>query len=127
MSDTRDGMTYDDANLHGTFCSDAEKVQRLREEIPRADGLGTLFKALGDETRAKIMYCLCHEELCVCDIARILGMSVQAVSHHLRLLKALRLARSRRDGKLVFYTLDDSHVMGIIRQGLEHLAHTGGR
>jgi DNA-binding transcriptional ArsR family regulator len=70
------------------------------------------------------MYCLCREELCVCDVAHILGMSVQAVSHHLRLLRALRLVRSRREGKLVFYSLDDAHVAGIIQQGLEHLSHT---
>lgn len=107
------------------FCSDETKVRRLRADIHRAEGLGNLFKALSDETRAKIIYCLSREELCVCDVANILGMSVQAVSHHLRLLRALRLVRARRDGKLVFYALDDAHVAGIIRQGLEHLAHTG--
>ncbi|HOF86999.1 MAG TPA: metalloregulator ArsR/SmtB family transcription factor [Armatimonadota bacterium] len=105
------------------FSSDEHKVARLRGEVGRAEGLGNLFKALSDETRAKIMYCLSREELCVCDVANILGMSVQAVSHHLRLLRVMRLVRARRAGKLVFYALDDDHVARMIEQGLAHLAH----
>ena len=112
-----------DTDMCEIFCSDEAKVARLRDTIGEAEGLGNLFKALSDETRAKIMYCLNREELCVCDVANVLGMSAQAVSHHLRLLRAMRLVRARREGKLVFYTLDDAHVAGIIRQGLEHLAH----
>lgn len=103
------------------FCSDEAKVRRLREMAPQASGLGTLFKALGDETRAKIMFCLSREELCVCDVANIMNMSVQAVSHHLRLLRALRLVKYRREGKLAFYSLDDAHVRQLIEQGLAHM------
>ena len=111
----------EDHGLCDLFCSDNEKVRRVRGMIACAEGLGTLFKALGDETRAKIMYALLQEELCVCDVAIILGMSVQAVSHHLRLLRSLRLVKYRRDGKLAYYSLDDAHVVGLIAQGLAHL------
>ncbi|OPZ82801.1 MAG: Cadmium resistance transcriptional regulatory protein CadC [bacterium ADurb.Bin429] len=116
-------MRKQDEDMCDVFCSDTAKVARLRGEVDQADGLGNLFKALSDETRAKIMFCLSREELCVCDVAIILGMSVQAVSHHLRLLRVMRLVRARRAGKLVFYSLDDDHVANIIRQGLDHLAH----
>jgi len=103
------------------FCWDEVKVRRLKEELFRADGLGNLFKAFSDETRAKILFSLAQEELCVCDVANILEMSVQAVSHHLRVLRTMKLVKHRREGKLVFYTLDDAHVEHIIREGLAHL------
>lgn len=103
------------------FCSDESKVQHLKQTVHRADGLGNLFKALSDETRAKILYCLAQEELCVCDVAGVMEMSVQAVSHHLRLLRTMNLVRSRRDGKQIFYALDDEHVARLILEGLAHL------
>ncbi|MHB9026984.1 MAG: ArsR/SmtB family transcription factor [Armatimonadota bacterium] len=103
------------------FCSDEHKVRRLREHVGQAVGLGSLFKAFSDETRAKILYCLLHDELCVCDVSQILGMSVQAVSHHLRLLKTMRIVKSRRDGKMVFYSLDDAHIAALIHNGLAHI------
>ncbi len=125
--------THKTAELHGAvldespepYCSDPGKVRRLQGDVGQAEGLGTLFKALSDETRAKIAFCLSRAELCVGDVAMILGMSIQAVSHHLRLLRALRLVRSRREGKMVFYTLDDAHVVQVIEQGLAHLHHGG--
>lgn len=85
-------------------------------------GLSELFKVLGDETRTKILYLLSLKELCVCDIAGILEMSLPAISHHLRLLKALRLVKYRREGKMVFYSLDDKHIMNLIHEALEHFA-----
>ena len=108
------------------FCSDAAKVARLKGQVGQADGLGNLFKALSDETRAKILFCLSREELCVCDVANILDMSVQAVSHHLRLLRAMKLVKYRRDGKLAFYSLDDEHVEQLIGEGLAHLHEKDG-
>ncbi|HEX2950555.1 MAG TPA: metalloregulator ArsR/SmtB family transcription factor [Armatimonadota bacterium] len=108
------------------FCYDEAKVSRLRKDVGQADGLGTLFKALSDETRAKIMFCLIHDELCVCDVANIMGMSVQAVSHHLRLLRTMRLVKYRREGKMAFYSLDDNHVTQVIQQGLAHLREEQG-
>jgi len=106
------------------FCSDPSKISRLRTVIHEAKGLGEFFKAFADETRAAILYCLSREELCVCDVAQILGMSVQAVSHHLRLLKANGVVRYRREGKVVFYSLDDGHIANLISEGLEHVRHS---
>lgn len=103
------------------FCSNESKVSRLRTTVHEAKGLGEFFKAFADETRAAILYCLSREELCVCDVAQILGMSVQAVSHHLRLLKAGNIVRYRREGKVVFYSLDDEHIAKLIRDGLAHV------
>lgn len=103
------------------FCSNEEKVKALKGQIIGVSGLAEIFKALSDETRAKIVYCLSKDELCVCDIANILDMTVAAVSHHLRVLRNLKLVKYRKDGKLVFYSLDDDHVVRLIRESLEHL------
>ncbi|RAL24025.1 ArsR/SmtB family transcription factor [Thermoflavimicrobium daqui] len=103
------------------FCYDEEKVQQLRQQVPEITGLSVMFKALGDETRLKIVYALTLEkELCVCDIAHILGSTIATASHHLRLLKNLGLAKSRKEGKLVFYSLDDDHVKQIVRIATIH-------
>ena len=75
----------------------------------------------GDSTRIKILYALFEAELCVCDIAQALGMTQTAVSHQLRVLKANKLVKFRKEGKNVFYSLDDDHVRRIIDQGMEHL------
>ena len=95
---------------------------RLREKVLEVAGLSELFKVLGDETRTKIIYLLSEEELCVCDLAEILEMSLPAISHHLRLLKAMRLVKYRREGKQVYYTLDDHHIVNLIHQAQEHYA-----
>lgn len=107
------------------FCSNAVKVGRLKAEVHRAEGLGSFFKAFADETRSSILYCLSKEELCVCDVALIMDMSVQAVSHHLRLLKTAGIVRCRREGKVAFYSLDDAHIADLIRQGMAHVRHIG--
>lgn len=99
-------------------CLDHE--ERLREMIMEASGLSELFRALSDETRTKIVYLLSEQELCVCDIAHLLDASLPAVSHHLRLLKIMRLVKSRKEGKQVFYSLDDGHVLSLIRVAQEH-------
>ena len=99
-------------------CLDHE--ERLREMIMEASGLSELFRALSDETRTRIVYLLSEQELCVCDIAHLLEASLPAVSHHLRLLKIMRLVKSRKDGKQVFYSLDDDHVLSLIRVAQEH-------
>ena len=84
-------------------------------------GLGELFRILGDPTRIRIMDVLARAECCVCDLAEILGMSQSAVSHQLRLLRNNHLVKYRRDGKMVYYTLDDEHVVQLYRQGIEHV------
>lgn len=83
--------------------------------------LAELFKVFGDSTRIKILYALFEAELCVCDIAQLLGLTQSAVSHQLRVLKSSRLVKFRRDGKTVFYSLADDHVRKIIAQGMEHI------
>ena len=82
--------------------------------------MSEIFKALGDESRTRIVYLLSDRELCVCDLATVLEMSLPAVSHHLRLLKAMRLVKSRRDGKNVYYSLADEHILHIIHEAQEH-------
>ncbi len=83
--------------------------------------LAELFKIFGDATRVKLMYALFEAELCVCDISRLLGLTQSAVSHQLRVLKGSRLVKFRRDGKTVFYSLADDHVVTILAQGMEHI------
>jgi ArsR family transcriptional regulator len=83
--------------------------------------LAYFFKVFGDSTRIKILQALSAGELCVCDIAVVLDMTKSAVSHQLRFLKEANLVKARRDGKNVFYSLADSHVLTILLQGLEHI------
>lgn len=106
------------------FSIEEEKVKKYIGKIPDMTDLANLFKVLADETRAKIVYLLSKEELCVCDIAAILGTSVSNVSHHLRVLRSSHLVKYRREGRQVFYTLDDDHVVHIIREGFDHVKHT---
>ena len=98
------------------------KVRRaMPGEAPPYD-LRELFRIFGDSTRIRILYVLFEAEMCVCDIAALLGMTQSAISHQLRALKNARLVKARREGKTVFYSLADDHVKTIIDQGLEHVA-----
>lgn len=106
-----------------TFCFNEEKVERLRREVEVMEGLASVFKALADDTRIKIVYALSREELCVCDVASIIGSTVAAASHHLRLLKNIGLAKHRKQGKMVFYSLNDACVNTIIEAALTHFQH----
>ena len=83
--------------------------------------LAELYKLFADSTRIKILYCLFEDEMCVCDIADVLGMTSSAISHQLALLKRARLVRARRDGRTMFYSLADSHVRAMLDQGMEHV------
>lgn len=107
------------------FCFDEEKVNRLKPEVQELPGVAEIFKALGDETRCKIVYALTREELCVCDVAHVMGMSVQAVSYHLRMLRNLRLVKHRKVGKLVFYSLDDEHIANLVHEAIAHVKEEG--
>jgi ArsR family transcriptional regulator len=103
---------------------DLSRVRKLRAELVAPDavqGLADTFGALGDPTRVRILDALSHGELCVCDLAAVLGLSQSAVSHQLRLLRNLRLVRPRRDGRIVFYSLDDQHIISIFKQTLQHV------
>ena len=97
------------------------KVLSLLPEDERLYDLAELFRMFGDTTRIKILYVLFESELCVCDIAKLLGLTQSAVSHQLRILKDAKLVRFRREGKTVFYTLDDDHVRSILELGMEHI------
>ncbi len=85
--------------------------------------LAEMFRTLADATRAKIVYSLLHSELCTCDLAAIVGVSDAAVSQHLRILRYLRVVKSRREGKLVYYSLDDAHVRTLLAVAMNHLEH----
>ena len=100
--------------------SPSERSVELRDKLLEVAGLSEIFRVLGDETRTKILYLLAHKELCVCDMAELLDMTLPAISHHLRILKALRLVKYRREGKIVYYTLDDEHIVDLIRTAQEH-------
>jgi ArsR family transcriptional regulator, lead/cadmium/zinc/bismuth-responsive transcriptional repressor len=83
--------------------------------------LADTFRALGDPTRVRILDTLSHGEMCVCDLSGVVGMSESAVSHQLRLLRGLRLVRSRRAGRHIFYAIDDQHIVELLRQALTHV------
>lgn len=105
------------------YCYDEEKVNRIQGEIEKEDisSVAQLFKALADENRAKISYALCQDdELCVCDVANIIGSSVATASHHLRTLHKQGIVKYRKEGKLAFYSLDDEHVKQLIVIALAH-------
>ncbi|MCM2677320.1 metalloregulator ArsR/SmtB family transcription factor [Shouchella plakortidis] len=105
------------------FSYDEQKVKRVTELVQKVDfvPVADVFKALSDETRLKIAYALLQEgELCVCDVANIIGMTTASTSHHLRHLRNLRIAKSRKEGKLVFYSLDDEHVRQLVMMAVEH-------
>ena len=99
-------------------------VERLREDLPDDEvlyDLAELFRMFADSTRIKILYALFESELCVGDIAQLLNLSQSSVSHQLRLLKNSKLVKFRRDGKVIFYSLDDDHVRSMIALGMEHV------
>lgn len=105
-------------------CLDEETVRRARAALHPAESIGTLaetFKVLGDPTRLSIALTLSREELCVCDLANVLGMSQSAVSHSLRALRQLRLVRYRKEGRIAYYALDDDHIAQLLRQGISHV------
>ncbi len=101
-----------------------EVVNEVREHMPEEEDLLNLadfFKVFGDSTRVKILCALSRSEMCVCDIAVLLGMTKSSISHQLRVLKQARLVKYRKEGKVVYYSFDDDHVKNIFDQGLLHI------
>ncbi|HBD86371.1 MAG TPA: transcriptional regulator [Clostridiales bacterium] len=101
-----------------------EAVKAAREAMLPPDVfsiVSSFFKVLGDETRIRILWALDVRELCVCDLAGVLGMTKSAVSHQLGTLRRAKLVKSRREGKTVFYSLDDEHVKNMLKAGVEHV------
>ncbi len=112
------------AEVCKVFERHAEKITRVKRELPRDDvihELADFFDAMGNPTRLKILLALLKEELCTCDLTSITGLSVSAVSHQLRILRDRRIVKYRREGKNVYYSLEDEHVKQILRIGLEHV------
>lgn len=104
-----------------------EVVNEVKSTMPQEEmlyDLAELFKVFGDTTRVKILYALFANEMCVCDIADLLGMTQSAISHQLRVLKQARLVKFRKEGKTVYYSLDDSHISQIFDCGLNHIKET---
>ena len=100
------------------------RLEQLRTRLIDAHSAAVLvetFKVLADWTRIRLLDALARDELCVCDLATLLGLSESAVSHQLRLLRGMRLVRPRRAGRMVFYTLDDQHILDLFQQGLRHV------
>jgi len=105
------------------YCYDEEKVNRIQGNLQTVDisSVAQMLKAIADENRAKITYALCQgDELCVCDIANIIGVTVANASHHLRTLHKQGIVKFRKEGKLAFYSLDDEHIRQIMMIALAH-------
>ena len=118
MPEPRDVEQCEFMHVHEDIVAQVEK--NMPDEEVLYD-LAELFKIFGDSTRIKILYVLNESEMCVCDIAQLLGMTQSAISHQLQVLKKSKLVKYRREGKTVFYSLADSHVRTILGQGMEHV------
>jgi len=106
-------------------CVHQDVVIRTKEKLitmSSANSLATLFKTLSDPTRIRMIDALFDNELCVCDLAEIIGLSQSATSHQLRVLRTHHLVKHRKEGKQVFYSLDDDHVSALYKQGLDHIS-----
>jgi ArsR family transcriptional regulator len=104
-----------------SICSDVKQNRPTPLDAATAVELAETFKSLGDVTRVRILDALAQQELCVNDLATFLGLSESAVSHQLRLLRTMRLVRSRRAGRMIFYTLDDQHIISLFQQASRHV------
>lgn len=119
LPDSLSDASCDEQHLH------EDAVEEAESQMPDDDTLlevSDFFKALSDSSRLKIIAALISRELCVCDISEITGQSQSAVSHQLRVLRAARLVKYRRDGKQVFYSIDDTHIAEIIQTTIRHLS-----
>ena len=124
----RSEMAATERDACGVSGTDKERVKRGRAMLLEEGAyfeLAETFRALADGSRAKIIYSLLHQELCTCDLAAITGSSESSVSQHLRILRQLRLVKSRRNGKMVFYSLDDAHIRILLSVCLSHVRDAG--
>ena len=102
----------------------SDVVERVKKSLPKEEvlyDLAEFFKVFGDSTRIKIICALFQTEMCVCDLAELLGVTQSAISHQLKTLKIARLVRYRREGKIVYYSLDDEHIKHVFDEGLKHV------
>lgn len=117
----KDRYREDFCEVHQVHEEKVAEVKRIMLPDEKAQALAQIFKTLGDPTRIRIIFALMQGELCVCDLAEITNSSESSVSHHLRLLRTQKLVKYRREGKNLFYSLDDHHVEKLFREGLEHV------
>ena len=117
--------TPGDARQSGYTIEHMNNVSYVLLDTVAVTALAETFRVLGDVTRVRILDAISRSELCVGDIAELLGLTESAVSHQLRLLRNMRLVRQRRDGKSIYYTLDDQHIVRLFEQGLEHVQENG--
>jgi ArsR family transcriptional regulator, lead/cadmium/zinc/bismuth-responsive transcriptional repressor len=99
-------------------------VRKVSKEMPAEsmlDGLAEFFRLFSDKTRVGILWALSRSEMCVCDLSLLLKMKQPAISQHLKVLRQMSMVRTRRDGKVIYYTLDDEHIRIVLRYGLEHI------
>ncbi|MBE6071446.1 MAG: winged helix-turn-helix transcriptional regulator [Clostridium butyricum] len=119
-------MDKNELNIEKCNCNviHEDVVDKVKKALPEDEvlyDLAELFKAFGDSTRVKIICALFESDMCVCDLAAILGVSQSAVSHQLRTLKSARLVKFRREGKVIYYSLDDEHIKHIFDEGFSHI------
>lgn len=113
-------------NICAEKCINEKKVRQTVKTIPRQENIERMvdiFKALGDPSRLKIVLALLNQEHCVCDIAVICGQTDSAISHQLRILRTMKIVKNRREGKIIYYSIDDDHVISLIRMSLDHVRH----
>ncbi|MHB1654688.1 MAG: ArsR/SmtB family transcription factor [Desulfitobacteriaceae bacterium] len=118
-------LKENDSPVCDILCVHHEAVHNVSGKLisaEQAEDLAELFKTLADPTRVRIMDALAKAELCVCDLAELLRLSQSATSHQLRVLRSNKLVKYRREGKMVYYSLDDDHVLGLYSQGIEHIS-----
>lgn len=118
--------TQDDVPVCQVDCVNSEAVQRIRPHLDQIGNVVFIFKALADETRAKIVYALSQSDLCVCDVAALIGSSKATASYHLRLLHHMGIAKYRKDGKLVYYHLSNQHVKSLVHQAINDMSSSEG-
>jgi ArsR family transcriptional regulator, lead/cadmium/zinc/bismuth-responsive transcriptional repressor len=107
-------------------CINEKKVRQTVKTIPKPEiieQMVDIFKAMGDPTRLKIVLALLNQEHCVCDIAVICNQTDSAISHQLRILRTMKIVKNRRDGKSIYYSIDDDHVISLINMSLDHVRH----
>ncbi len=114
MQEVQNGFLYVSKEIEA-------KVNETMPPEEEMQDLADFFKVFGDATRLKILYALMCSEMCVLDIAQLLGMTQSAISHQLRVLKQMDLVKNRREGKIIFYSLADSHIVTILSQGIDHI------
>jgi DNA-binding transcriptional ArsR family regulator len=120
-TENQDKGIEDETDSCEIFTYDEGKVNRLKKEVVQTEGLSTYFKALADDNRLKIIHALSREELCVRDVADIIGTTMQVASHHLRVLRNIGLVKNRKEGKHVFYSLKDRKTAEFVQNVIEDM------